>query len=120
MRLKSLPSEIVQIVSVYSSSSVTVQLPDSMTGSNIGGIISGVSVTLILIITVSVAVTSLILYFVLRYIMFNLISIALSPSLILLKLDKREKREKRQYRNRIWLILIAISLYVSDVVFYSL
>ena len=72
--LKTLPSEIIQMFSsfsVHNSSSVTVQLPDSMIGSNIGGIISGVSVTLILIITVSVVVTSLILYFVLRYIMFN-------------------------------------------------
>ena len=62
--------EIVQIYSsfsVHSSSSVTVQLPGStMTGSNIGGIISGVSVTLILIITVSVVVTSLIIYIVFR------------------------------------------------------
>ena len=39
-----------------------------MTGSNIGGIISGVTVTLILIITVSVVVTSLVIYIVLRYI----------------------------------------------------
>ena len=67
--LKTLPSEIVQIClsfSVHSSSSVTVQLPDStMTGSNIGGIISEVTVTLIL---VSVVVTSLVIYIVLRYI----------------------------------------------------
>ena len=54
-------------ISVHSSSSDTVQLPDStMTGNNIGGIISGVSVTLILIITVSVVVTSLIIYIVFR------------------------------------------------------
>ena len=74
LMLKTLPSEIIQMFSsfsVHSSSSVTVLLPDSMTGNNIGGIISGVSVTLILIITVSVVVTSLILYFVLRYIIFN-------------------------------------------------
>ncbi len=72
--LKTLPSaEIVQIFSSFSvHSSVTVQLPDStVTGSNIGGIISGVSVTLILIITASAVVTSLIVYIVLRYIMFN-------------------------------------------------
>ena len=49
------------------SSSVTVQLPDSMPdSSNIGGIISGVSVTLILIITVSVVSTSLVIYIVFR------------------------------------------------------
>ena len=74
LMLKTLPSEIIQMFSsfsVHSSSLDTVQLPDSTTGSNIGGIISGVSVTLILIITVSVVVTSLILHFVLRYIMFN-------------------------------------------------
>ena len=72
--LKTLPSEIIQMFSsfsVHNSSSVAVQLHDSTTGSNIGGVISGVSVTLILIITVSVVVTSLILYFVLRYIMFS-------------------------------------------------
>ena len=39
---------------------------DSAGGSNIGGIISGVSVTLILIIIVSVVVTTLIIYIVLR------------------------------------------------------
>ena len=89
LMLKTLPSEIVEVFSVHSSSSVTVQLPDSMTGSNIGGIISGVSVTLILIITVSVVVTSLILYFVLRYIMFNH---ELQSHHVLLKIDKREKR----------------------------
>ena len=51
-------------------SSVTVQLPDSMPdSSNIGGIISGVFVTLILIITVSVVVTTLIII-ALRYISF--------------------------------------------------
>ena len=95
--LKTLSSENVQIFqssfSVHSSCSVTVQLPDSMTGSNIGGIISGVSVTLILIITVSVVVTSLVIYIVFRYISVPVIMYCNASSFISFT-QIRQKRKK--------------------------